>query len=155
MANDETRRLERRSPNGGGIVGEVELVQPRPAVGIVEGRALAMGVRGPDRHPVRVGGGVGPPHQTGSPVDEHATRAARTSHHQLPWRGVGDGPQPGGLAPLPQHDPGDERRPADDERVALLVGASDDLLRQGVDRPGGENRVADPTHGLTSRLHAR
>src|SRR5205807_7246557 len=75
------------------------------------------------------------------PVEEQAARVRGSTDHELAGRGVGNRPQSGSLEPLVSLEdrPRDQRRAADDEHVATVVRAGDDLLSHCVDRPATQD----------------
>ena len=71
-------------------MGEVEAGQHRPALGIVEGDALAARERRPHRHAPGVGRRCSLAEQTVDPVEEQAARIARSADEHLARRRVRD-----------------------------------------------------------------
>ncbi len=131
----------------------------------MQGRALAADVREPDRQVVRAHrvdlGRRGGAQPAVDRLQEQAARVAGAADERVAGGGVRDGPQARGLGRAVQHAPGDEGRAAEDQDVAGLVGAGDQLLGQGVDRApahqgagGGEVRQ-HPAGGLDARHQRR
>src|SRR5207237_573798 len=89
----------------------------------------------------RVQSAIACTHGSTGPVEEQATRVRGSADHELARRSVGNRPQSGSLEPLVSLEdrPRDQRRAADDEHVATVVRAGDDLLSHCVDRPATQD----------------
>ena len=111
------------------VVGEVQPVERAATIRIVEGRAFTADVRRPHRHPP---GSTSPDQPCADkpvhPAEEQTARVARPADLALARRGMGNRPQAGHLAELADCHPHDQRRTAQHEYVAVLIGACDDLL---------------------------
>ena len=154
MAHGEPGRLVGGPTGRGRVHADVEIVQRRPPVRVVEGHALAPQVRLPHRHPSQVHGRPGRIRRgTGGPASRRSAQFRKSppaldgpAQQHPSRRGVGHRPQPRHLAPLGDHGPHDQGGAQDDQHVAHLVGPRHHLLAQRVDGAPAQRRVAGGRH---------